>query len=1330
MGAQNILPPGVSEPYRTVQLGATSEATTIPPFLQSDEFDIGGRAVANATVMTSPNLRSSTSTTPPIASNHGGQQSPPLSPVQSESAQNNVDANDANDPNNLHDAHDAHDQQVQSPVEEQTQGLSPPENQTQDPTTVEARGGDVARVAEGGEHGDRDGELERMMAVANQLERVRQSNSMPAELAEVDYETAAQSLMPFGPGPIPDLTEAQLQELNGTVRVDYGPFDAAYVGPAQHLLDLQMGTREAPDLPYQMDVHLNGLDRMGVALGPNEDHLLQRYREPSPEAPAQRRVQAYAKLEFEDGQFYMNTFSIMLGRDIKAAKNALRRAKEQQEHSQQIQPSSREPNATHTPVRSRKTKSKYTKSIVSERGGFMRDGNDSDDEKCRERRKSGNSNKLGKRSKSSESSRHVSRRNSMAHLDGSGAHTYNAITQAPARRAATEIAAPVDLDTLKPDPHDCPLLPIHPASNDRVGAPFSAYKSISRTHVKIGFNNRKHLWEAEIVGRNGAFIDEVFHHYEQVVELKSGSDLQIGGVMVKFVLPDVPVGMNGAEKSDDNMTTTYHSASGKEMSFDFEDGPRDGVLEGSSDGEGQSVWHGSGGKKEDHEDEGIDQYEQGEEGDDVRQSVEHLDLVQLDEEQMRRGRELLKEAETIVKAAMSSAKINPDLINPQVSAKRRRPGRPPKNGHTSKREQTLLKKQALAREKEIAGETLPAPAVQAPMVTGKNKVGRPRKHPRPDTPPEPREKRKYTKRKPKEPKDGEARKEGSGAEDDKRKEKVARIARSPTPTFNEAELTEEQLTKPASNYVTLIHEVITKHPEQRMSLPQIYHAIQRSYPYYACRVTTQGWQSSVRHNLLQCPAFQKVQRDGKGWQWGIQAGVSIEKEKKKRASPPPQSHPGLLPHQQHLYQGHPQPLMPYEQPGMMAPPQGYSLPPEYNYPSQHPSYRPPPQMSGARVIPPGYPQMNQINGHAPLGFIAPVAPLVAPNTGSYSSPYGPTQPPSNPQQPQPQYVPHEQHTQSFNPGPPAMPATSFRAAVTEEIRPDVQPEVKPEPRPASPATENFRAVVEGSSELKMTVETFRMNLIQSLSTINAQDPERIVNSAVDGVLDRNTDDTSVGTQQALIMKSFKNMLEVNIRNLRFFGNRSSSMTEPPPDRNNGHSPATNHNGTQAPAAQQPPKTTGRPAIMRPSFGAPRPGTSFIPRPPMVTPGMGRTNSGSPATAAVRTGGLSSASPAPSPSQMSTNGANTLPPPAQEIPQLPFAPVQEPSRPHAPTFALETTTLPTSANTQEAPQSASTAIANPQAQVIGLKSSRTPDEEDTNEMPEIKKLVTGLPTVTA
>lgn len=88
------------------------------------------------------------------------------------------------------------------------------------------------------------------------------------------------------------------------------------------------------------------------------------------------RVSAYAKLIFEDGYFYMNTYSVILGRDLKAWHSAMRNEKRRQK---QIQEGGDCAGDLETPVRSKHEGSRYSRSIVSESGGMLRAGNDSDE---------------------------------------------------------------------------------------------------------------------------------------------------------------------------------------------------------------------------------------------------------------------------------------------------------------------------------------------------------------------------------------------------------------------------------------------------------------------------------------------------------------------------------------------------------------------------------------------------------------------------------------------------------------------------------------------------------------------------------------------------------------------------------------------------------------------------------------------------------------------------------------------------------------------------------------------------------------------------------------
>ena len=173
--------------------------------------------------------------------------------------------------------------------------------------------------------------------------------------------------------------------------------------------------------------------------------------------------------------------------------------------------------------------------------------------------------------------------------------------------------------------------------------------------------------------------------------------------------------------------------------------------------------------------------------------------------------------------------------------------------------------------------------------------------------------------------------------------------RSPSPPINEADLPPEALLKPNSSYLILIHEAISNSEKKMLSLPDIYRAIQRKYPYFKLRVTTTGWQSSVRHNLSQSSAFERVQREGKGWLWKITDGFNIEKEKKKKLLPPPPLSQIIHPHYGQMVPV-PNGMAPVPWNGMHGQQQGL--------PFQNGVYMAPPRPPGP-VAAPGFPNQPQ-----------------------------------------------------------------------------------------------------------------------------------------------------------------------------------------------------------------------------------------------------------------------------------------------------------------------------------------------------------------------------------
>ncbi|KAI4091841.1 MAG: hypothetical protein LQ339_008061 [Xanthoria mediterranea] len=655
------------------------------------------------------------------------------------------------------------------------------------------------------------------------------------------------------------------------------------------------------------------------------------------------RVSAFAKLEFDDGEFYMNTYSVELGRDVRAARQA------SENHTQALRRasgSSRKPSSSSgeaSRASSKKVKRedghRMASSMVSDSGGVMAVDR-SDSETARHRR--------GKKSKSAtSSSQQLSRKSSMNY---------------PTLQTDYQSLALASLSDPLPSPESCPLVPIHPPTlTDGISI---SHKSISRKHVKIAFNFEKHLFELNVMGRNGAFIDEEWYPAGDTQPLRSGSLIQIGGVGIRFLLPDVALGETGAKN---NLVSDP-------ASFELEN--ENGTYDNEEDSSGAE----SGEPDEDEEESGDDNDDDG-----SNESDEANRSESISEEETRgrprepkptlanrpvRNRKPARAKEPSKTKALSKAR-RPEKVKLKLKArkeptpepaapppKRKGPGRPPKNGIISKRAQAELAKQAReAAKSSEQGEADANPGrskgKSIPISTGAKQV---------ESNLQPNGKRKYKKRKSKiAPEGGEPQAVRESTEHTEsvppeqnaapapppkppKPVKPPKPPRSPSPVFDEATLTPEQLAKPSSSYVILIQEALTNSATGQMSLPQIYRAIERKYPFYKLRVQTTGWQSSVRHNLSQHPAFCKIERDGKGWMWGLVPGVSIEKEKKRRFTPPPMAASGHYPASQ-----------------MMHPPYPFSVPypPYATHPvmsiGQRPPYAPPPHFaapSTASSLPP------------------------------------------------------------------------------------------------------------------------------------------------------------------------------------------------------------------------------------------------------------------------------------------------------------------------------------------------------------------------------------------
>ncbi|KAJ5892038.1 uncharacterized protein N7473_008266 [Penicillium subrubescens] len=602
-------------------------------------------------------------------------------------------------------------------------------------------------------------------------------------------------------------------------------------------------------------------------------------------AGSEPRIQAFAKLEFDDGHFYCNTYSFILGRDVRAARAAHQR---EYQYRQAVRSSraksSSGGNTSHTPNRMKREESAAMMgSVVSDRGGIM--GFDPDVPP----NLSGN-NMPGKLD--------MNRRSSKSSFDGSvvplhanpaqlqASTDYNALAMQSLQEGNGD-PKPVDTLALLPSPDSCPTIPIHPPST--IDGTAAGHRGISRRHVRIAYNFDRNLFEMEVMGRNGAFIGADWLSPGQVRPLHSGDYIQIGGVRIRFLLPDVPIGETGADRMEEQLA-------------EEEEGDQ-----GSVDAE--------------HE---IDDTDKPLSDSESREPSSKVTKI------------ILKTRDSDSSKALASIEAGGD----GQPARRRGPGRPPKDGIMSKRERAeLAREQKMAAKREANGGVTPPPPALPPKPPT-SKAGKTVKESvvaeSPPSSAKPAEKRKYTKRKKGDGMDFPLPStEGGQFTTEQRPEeyvkpppvKKRKPSRSPSPNYPpESAYTPEDLAKPPYNYAVLIFDALTE-AGNPMTLKQIYRALKLKYPYFRFKCETEGWTSSVRHNLNgNSHLFMHAERDGKGWSWQLRPGASVEKEKKRRPSPPPPQPPVSVPPPQHYM-----PPMPHS----YAPPTGAPAPMQNQHQHQH-----------------------------------------------------------------------------------------------------------------------------------------------------------------------------------------------------------------------------------------------------------------------------------------------------------------------------------------------------------------------------------------------------------
>jgi hypothetical protein len=330
---------------------------------------------------------------------------------------------------------------------------------------------------------------------------------------------------------------------------------------------------EAISFPQTQPVDMNGVDvGMGMAMGIDmdmgmaagmaaPDFTAMDFTQP-PAVMSDERLTAFARLRFDDGSYYMHTYQIMLGRNIELAHRDMRRlAKVDQLRTEgQSQAAEKLLNGK----ASKKNRRRAARSVISEKGGIVSAPIASMPLEYQQRRQSNASHSLS-----------------------SGSHpTGDSSEEKPAERAPQDMImqafpeVPPQFDGhVSEDPHDCPLVPIHPhhitASTGSHGP-----KGISREHARIFYNFEQGHFCIEVLGSNGLHHEDVFRYQGDIVPLEHGDRLVIGAVKIQFYLPDIALTEDQRQRQE---------SGSRPMSFSFENGH--GELETdeqmSSDSEGE-----------------------------------------------------------------------------------------------------------------------------------------------------------------------------------------------------------------------------------------------------------------------------------------------------------------------------------------------------------------------------------------------------------------------------------------------------------------------------------------------------------------------------------------------------------------------------------------------------------------------------------------------------------------------------------------------------------------------------------------------------------------------
>jgi Forkhead domain/FHA domain len=255
------------------------------------------------------------------------------------------------------------------------------------------------------------------------------------------------------------------------------------------------------------------------------------------------QIAAYAKLEFDDGPFYITTHSLELGRDARAYRAARARLAELKE--QQRGEGSSSGNSHPSSQNKRDGGSQVKGSVVSDRGGFYGvddvEGEAQEADEERQRQEADGPHSSNHSASSIVNPKDLYTRPPLPHFN------YTAYPIDEYEREIEEIPAPVTSEHILQQEEGF-LLPIHHAPvKDDPQQDVANHRSVSRRHVKIFWDDD--CFKLHVKGVNGVFVNEAHYPKDAIVPLRTDVPIQIKGIKFQFKLP-VQNSIESSEESD------------------------------------------------------------------------------------------------------------------------------------------------------------------------------------------------------------------------------------------------------------------------------------------------------------------------------------------------------------------------------------------------------------------------------------------------------------------------------------------------------------------------------------------------------------------------------------------------------------------------------------------------------------------------------------------------------------------------------------------------------------------------------------------------------------